>query len=315
MASKNHTTSFNLPSDLSTLTLQRFDKAHADGKLIYGPSTSEIFQHEGFTVNAHPIHPPVTHTNALLTSQFCFSIPPAISSKPVLPPNDPSRSKPGGPFLHPDPDMVLCAVGPSHTLELNKHCVLRPMSILHTKEYEKQKDDLEVEDMRATWAVMGQLGKEGQEVMAIYNCGAEAGASQGHKHLQIFPRPSSHEFELYPGLVRLEEGKAMSCEGVPYKHFVMPIPSGATAEDVYTIYEQLLDRIRPILREHGTEDYNMILVKEWMLVIPRRRHGREGVKANAVGMMGWLWLKGKEERDGWARFGYTEHLKWLGVPP
>jgi len=211
--------------------------------------------------------------------------------------------------------MVLCAVGLSHTLELNKHCVLRPMSILHTKEYEKQKDDLEVEDVRATWAVMGQLTKEGQEVMAIYNCGAEAGASQGHKHLQLFPRPGSHEFELYPGRVRLEEGKATSCEGVPYKHFIMPIPSNATAEDVYAIYEQLLNRIRPILREHGTEDYNMIVVKEWMLVIPRRRHGREGVEANAVGMMGWLWLKGKEERDGWARFGYTEHLKWLGVPP
>lgn len=51
------TTSFNLPPDLSTLTLQRFDKAHSDGKLIYGPSTSEIVQHEGFTVKqTYPPH-------------------------------------------------------------------------------------------------------------------------------------------------------------------------------------------------------------------------------------------------------------------
>lgn len=157
------------------------------------------------------------------------------------------------------------------------------MSILHTKEYEKQKDDLDVEDMRATWAVMGQLTKEGEEVMAIYNCGAEAGASQGHKHLQIFPRPTSQEFELYPRRVRLEEGKAAICEGVPYKHSIMPIPSDATAEDVYAIYEQLLDGIRPILREHGTEDYNLVLVKEWMLVIPRRRHGRGGGRSECGG--------------------------------
>ena len=51
------------------------------------------------------------------------------------------------------------------------------MYILHTTEYEKQKDDLDGDDLKATWSVINHLGKEGQEVMAIYNCGAEAGAS------------------------------------------------------------------------------------------------------------------------------------------
>ena len=188
------------------------------------------------------------------------------------------------------------------------------MYILHTTKYEKQKDDLDIEDVRAVRAVMGQLAQEGQEVMAIYNCGAEAGASQGHKHLQIFPRPREEEFELFPERVRMEEGKVVSCEGVPYKHLMMKIPEGATAEDVHGVYERLLEGIRPVLSENGTEDYNVVLVKEWMLVIPRRHHGRDGVEGNAVGMMGMVWLKGKEEREGWSRLGMTEHLKYLGVP-
>lgn len=188
------------------------------------------------------------------------------------------------------------------------------MYILHTTEYEKQKDDLDLDDLRAAWAVMGQLGNEGQEVMAIYNCGVEAGASQGHKHLQLFPKPRREEFELFPERADLEKGKVVSAGDVPYKHLMTIIPKGARAEDVYKVYEHLLDGIRPVLRENGTEDYNVILMRGWMLIIPRRHHGKDGVEGNAVGMMGMVWLKNTEEREGWERLGMTEHLKFLGVP-
>lgn len=285
---------FGLPQNLSTLAFERFDELHSNGKLHYGPSTPEVVQYDGFT--------------------FQFSIPPAVSSKPILPPSDPSRSKPGGPFLHPDPQFVLCRVGPSHTLELNKHCILRPMYILHTTEYEKQKDDLDLDDLRATWAVLGHLGAEGQGVMAIYNCGAEAGASQGHKHVQIFPRPKKEVFELWADRVKTREGRISTENTIPYKHALTHISKNATAEDVCSCYEMLLSEIRPILEENGTEDYNMVLVKEWMLMIPRRHHGRNAVEANAVGMMGMVWLKSQEEREGWTELGMTEHLRYLGVP-
>lgn len=192
------------------------------------------------------------------------------------------------------------------------------MYILHTTEYEKQAEDLGKADIQATWAVMKELNKEskgeGKEIMAIYNCGAEAGASQGHKHVQLFPKPKREEFELFPDRVSSVGKDAMSCDGIPYKHWLSKVPADATAEEVHATYANLMENIRPVLKENGTEDYNMILTMEWMLLIPRRHHGREGVEANAVGMMGMVWVKGEEEREGWNKFGMTKHLKYLGVP-
>lgn len=188
------------------------------------------------------------------------------------------------------------------------------MYILHTTEYEKQKDDLDLDDLRATWTVLKHLAGEGQEVMAIYNCGAEAGASQGHKHVQIFPRPTKEVFELWADTVETAEGRVATKTAIPYKHALMRISKDATAEDVCDCYETLLAEIRPILEANGTEDYNMVLVREWMLMIPRRHHGKNSVEANAVGMMGMVWLKSQEEREGWTELGMTEHLRYLGVP-
>ena len=54
MSPPNGAPSFTLPTNLSSLALQRFDKIHSEGKLIYGPSTPEIVQHDGFTVSACP---------------------------------------------------------------------------------------------------------------------------------------------------------------------------------------------------------------------------------------------------------------------
>lgn len=192
------------------------------------------------------------------------------------------------------------------------------MYILHTTEYEKQAEDLDQEDIAATWSVMQELNKEGEErgkeIMAIYNCGAEAGASQGHKHVQLFPKTKREEFELFPDRVTLRQPYLTRCDGVPYKDQLAGLLSSNSAESVFFIYQTLLDSMRPYMEEHGTEDYNTILTKDWMLLIPRRHHGRDGVEANAVGMMGMVWVRGEEEREGWNRLGMTEHLRWLGVP-
>lgn len=319
------TNTISLPPNLIALALSRFDALHASGKLNYGPSIPSTATHNGFLVPlpsclSQPPYFPFDLTN-IPASQFTFSIPPAVSQKPILPPSDPSRSQPGGPFLHPDPDFVLCDVGTDYVLELNKHCILRPQYILHTREYERQADDLNEGDLRATWAVLDALGQEGkgegkgdgEGIMAIYNCGAEAGASQGHKHLQLFPKPKRSDFELYPYQISLLPSTIRKHPKVPYKHAMMAIPHDANAEELFKVYEELLGEMRPVMQQEGVEDYNVVLVREWMLVIPRRHHGREGVECNAVGMMGMVWLKDEEEREGWERLGMTEHLRWLGI--
>lgn len=136
--------------------------------------------------------------------QFEFRISKALSKKPVLAHNAPERRGLGGPFLHPDPDFVVSRVGDGHILELNMHCMYRPMYILHTREFVPQDDDLNLDDFTAAHAVMANLGRRVPQ-MTIYNCGAEAGASQGHKHMQVFAYPST--FPLFPEQAHSTQGQ------------------------------------------------------------------------------------------------------------
>ena len=127
--------------------------------------------------------------------------------KPVLASDAPGRSKPIGPFVDPPEVFIIARIGESHKLILNKYCVYRPMLILHTAVFALQTDDLDESDLAAAWAILHKM-KTPQ--MIIYNCGVEAGSSQGHKHIQIFPRQDSGGFQPFPSKVLSTEGGSSS---------------------------------------------------------------------------------------------------------
>lgn len=79
------------------------------------------------------------------------------------------------------------------------------MYILHTREFARQDDDLDLDDFTAACAVMANLGRKVPQ-MTIYNCGAEAGASQGHKHMQVFAYTSL--FTLFPEQAQSTQGQS-----------------------------------------------------------------------------------------------------------
>lgn len=81
------------------------------------------------------------------------------------------------------------------------------MLILHTSLFELQTDDLNDKDLGAAWAILHRI-KTPQ--MIIYNCGVEAGSSQGHKHIQIFPRQKSDGFRPFPSKALSTEGESSS---------------------------------------------------------------------------------------------------------
>lgn len=141
--------------------------------------------------------------------QFRFDLTPALSKKPVLSPDDPGRSKPIGPFVNPPEEWIIARFGQTHKLILNKYCVYRPMLILHTTLFVPQTNDLDVGDLTAAWAVLRQIETP---QMIIYNCGVEAGSSQGHKHIQIFPRQDSENFPMFPSKATSTEGKSFLFE-------------------------------------------------------------------------------------------------------
>lgn len=137
--------------------------------------------------------------------QFQFDVTPALSKKPILPPDDPGRSKPIGPFVDPPEQWIIARIGQSHKLILNKYCVYRPMLILHTTLFVPQTDDLDLSDLTAAWAILKQIETP---QMIIYNCGVEGGSSQGHKHIQIFPRLDSEVFQMFPSKAKSKKGRS-----------------------------------------------------------------------------------------------------------
>lgn len=98
-------------------------------------------------------------------------------------------------------------------------------------------------------------------------------------------------------------------------HFVLRLPENSLPEQVYTQYERLLKMTKDALKAAGAgTDYNLILVSEWIALVPRRRKGWGPFIANAANMVGSLWLKSEEQRDELLERPLLDMLAELGIP-
>lgn len=151
------------------------------------------------------------------------------------------------------------------------HAMLRPHYVLHTRLFAPQTDDLDLGDWAATWAVMAAIRDRAHEPpMMIYNCGYEGGASQGHKHVQVFTEPNPG-FTLFPAeALALAEAKAgangvseksekrpreenspiVQHPTVPFQHFVQRLSGPLTPEYILAVYQRLLAQVRRAHKEH-----------------------------------------------------------------
>ncbi|KAK5170495.1 uncharacterized protein LTR77_005083 [Saxophila tyrrhenica] len=279
----------SLPEDLESIALDKFDKLQEKGDLLYIPPRHHVVTHDGFT--------------------FDFIISEVLTKKPQL---ADAAQKPGGPFPNPDPSYIVAPfVGPDHYLTLNKYSVSRPQYILPTLTYSPQASQLTPSDLSAAFAVLLSLKTEH---MVIYNCGPAAGASQGHKHLQILPVQRAAGFRFFTDDISIPTERPVVVEGVPHRCFVVAVPDEAKVEDLVARHEQLLALTYAALdRVSAARNYNIIIAKSWMMAIPRAHRDRDGIATNAMGMVGVCWVKHEEEMRGWERLGWGEHLKWLGM--
>jgi len=109
-------------------------------------------------------------------------------------------------FADESPLFSLGQVGNRHKLILNKYCVVRPQFVLHTIDFEPQQQALSKSDSSALWEALARFS---DDYFAIFNCGADAGASVGHKHMQILPHPGREYFTLFPDASPLRAGKIL----------------------------------------------------------------------------------------------------------
>jgi ATP adenylyltransferase/5',5'''-P-1,P-4-tetraphosphate phosphorylase II len=108
---------------------------------------------------------------------------------------------------------------------------------------------------------------------------------------------------------------------VPFQYFLHNLdPCKSTSGDTLLhVYTTLLAQTREALgipsnRPDILCPHNVVLVKGWMMLIPRRSNNFRGVTANAAGMIGYVWLTDEEQLSNWRTIGPREILSQLGVP-
>jgi len=214
-------------------------------------------------------------------------------------------AKPVDPFLPYDPLLFVAHASQTHSILLNKFPVLDHHLLIVTRAFEHQETLLNTADFSALAVCMG----EGQ-ALGFYNGGREAGASQDHKHIQMVPMPLASGQRALPieSLFRRAEvsGATAVLAGLPFRHAYAALES-AIWERPQLAGEPLTAAYRNLCRASGIEErevhgerrqstpYNLLLTREWMLLVPRRRDRYASISVNALGFAGSLFVKDEAE--------------------
>ena len=186
---------------------------------------------------------------------------------------------PSNPFASPEPALLVRELSPTHRAILNKFSVLREHLLIVTREYVDQKALLDERDFEALAICM-----QDAEVLAFYNGGTEAGASQSHKHLQVVTLPLSPRHS-----VPMDTILGRPRPELPFRHAFARLAPGQVAgpaEMVRTYLE--LHRQAGL---HAPMPYNLLVAHEWMLVVPRARDRYEGVSINSLAFAGSFFVR------------------------
>ncbi|MDP7114632.1 MAG: DUF4922 domain-containing protein [Myxococcota bacterium] len=232
--------------------------------------------------------------------------------------------RPGNPFLPYDEELYVAHVGDTHVCLLNKFNVLDHHLLIVTAGFEDQRTLLTEADLHALWSCMAEV-----DGLGFYNGGAEAGASQPHKHLQLAP------FPLVPGggagtpVDGILEGACTTggihrSEALPFVHAAVRLDdlsadADAAAPALRERYLDLLDHVgrapdRSAPLPHQTGPYNLLLTRRWMLAVARAEEFFETLSLNALAFAGGLLVKDDIELARVREVGPMALLRHCGVP-
>jgi sulfate adenylyltransferase (ADP) / ATP adenylyltransferase len=219
------------------------------------------------------------------------------------------------PFLPYEQDLFVADISPTHLCLLNKYNVALHHLLLITRDFQEQESPLTLEDFSALWACMAEF-----ESLAFYNAGKLAGASQRHKHLQLVPFPlvpaefiSDEEISeaAIPVAALLPTAK-FSPDGIgtipdlPFIHALCWLKFSPTAS-VSEVATQLLEQYQSLCTRVGVHSkaatalfpsaYNLLITRQWMLMVPRRQDCFEHIAVNALGFAGALLVRNLEQME------------------
>jgi ATP adenylyltransferase len=218
------------------------------------------------------------------------------------------------PFAPYDEDLFVAFLSETHVCLLNKFNVLDHHLLVVTREYEDQDEPLNLGDFEALWQCMVEI-----DGLGFYNGGEVSGASQRHKHFQMVPGALG----LGPDPVPIEPairaarfaGELGVTDALPFAHAIArlhgPLEAGGRAAESLAACESMR---RALHLEQG-EPYNLLVTREWMLLVPRARERWGRVSVNALGFAGALLVRTQAELAELERIGPMTVLQSLGMPP
>ncbi|TNF95951.1 MAG: phosphorylase, partial [Gammaproteobacteria bacterium] len=201
------------------------------------------------------------------------------------------------PFLPPEPDLTVGTIPPDHVGVLNKFNVVENHLLIVTRDYVDQETLLTPEDFIALCWSLNEFPS-----LAFYNGGEVGGASQPHKHLQLVPLPLCGAESTTPmdAVIQDLTDSPQTIDTLPFIHRIATLPDGfldkSDAPDVlYQLYREMLDSLGLSPNEHDgllwqSFPYNLLVTRDWMLLVPRSREKVDGISVNSLGFAGSLFV-------------------------
>jgi ATP adenylyltransferase len=219
------------------------------------------------------------------------------------------------PFLPYDEDLFVADVSDTHFCLLSKYPAVTNHTLLVTRAFEEQMTPLTPRDWQALCICMHEF-----DVLAFYNAGAVAGASQRHRHIQLVPPPVGAGPERAPMEALLDEARFDAelgrIEQLPYLHALAKLQPDAaqTPNEMAGVLQSLYrEMLRAFGCERGDRPYNLLITREWMLFVPRAREKWESTSVNALGFAGALLVRDEDELARVRRVGPMQLLRHVGV--
>jgi len=212
-----------------------------------------------------------------------------------------ANGRPFNPFLPPDPDLTVAGISSSHLCVLNKFNVIDQHLLIITRRYEAQDSLLNPADFEALNLCLNEI-----DGLGFYNGGTMAGASQAHKHLQLVPLPLMLGEPAVPIAARLPDtgpGQVTTIPDLPIAHAFLRLEKTGnactTAAGLHRGYLMLLKQLALRTPAGGgrPSPYNLLVTRDWMLVVRRSAEAWQRISVNSLGFVGALLVRDQSDLE------------------
>lgn len=291
-----------------------------DQQLVRGTLHSQLIARTQQALDSGALQPIATEYEILTDGGLDFVVRVVKNIERKAKAKQAPKPKNFNPFLPYEPDLFVTDLSATHLGLLNKFNVVDHHLLMVTREFVSQETWLDETDCFALAIVLAELNG-----LAFYNGGNAAGASQPHKHLQMVPLPFIADREALPMspliAAAISQGQERS-QSLPFVHAIAPLsldgstPAQQMAPLLLATYRHLLAAIGLPWQPHNpqaTGAYNLLVTREWMLIVLRSQPSFSGISINSLGFSGSLLVRNSQELEHLHNIGPMTVLKNVGL--